>query len=177
MRGTQAVGAHSEPSDRELPFPSPSANLVGIRKGTSAVCEPSALAGGFFITAPFSGILEKQMQPTFLRNFYTNPAHLNANFMRKRLASIMYAQSATTDPAFHDKGACTVKVYYFSPETGIFQGDDYLDEHQLDVTEGVTRIAPPEYARGEVPIFEAVTQRWLVVKVSGRSFTSPEEQP
>ena len=60
-----------------------------------------------------------------------------------------------------------MRVYCYCPETGVYQGEDFMDECQLDYTEGVTKIAPPQYARGEVPIFDTLLQRWNVIKLAG----------
>lgn len=69
-----------------------------------------------------------------------------------------------------------MRVYCYSLETGVYQGEDFLDERELASTEGVTPIAPPEYLRGEVPVFDPSTQSWNLVKLSGKRFPSPMDQ-
>ena len=39
-----------------------------------------------------------------------------------------------------------MRVYCYCPETGVYQGEDFLDGCRLEPAEGVTRIAPPQYA-------------------------------
>jgi len=55
-----------------------------------------------------------------------------------------------------------VKVYYFCPETGVYQGEGFLDESDLDKVDGATTIAPPSYSRGEVPFFDISIQDWAL---------------
>jgi len=57
-----------------------------------------------------------------------------------------------------------MRVYYFCPETGVYQGEDF--QEQPDAVIGVTTVAPPMYNRGEVPVFDAVTQSWHIRKVA-----------
>jgi len=65
-----------------------------------------------------------------------------------------------------------VRVYCYCPETGVYQGEDFLDECQLDIIEGVTRIAPPKYVSGEVPVFDTSTQSWKLTELSKRKVAS-----
>lgn len=74
-------------------------------------------------------------------------------------------------PAIFDAEACAVRVYCFCPATGVYQGEDFLDECQLESTEGITSIAPPNYVRGEVPVFYSAAQRWEVMKLSGKGIS------
>ena len=68
-----------------------------------------------------------------------------------------------------------MKVYFYSLETGVYQGEDFLDERQLDFVEGVTRCAPPIYLRGEAPVFDAATECWKVLKFSGKRPPPPKD--
>ncbi|WP_083770215.1 hypothetical protein [Citrifermentans bemidjiense] len=58
-----------------------------------------------------------------------------------------------------------MRVFYFSPESGVYQGEGFLDERDLERVEALTPIAPPRYAKGEVPVFNATTQSWMLLKV------------
>lgn len=69
-----------------------------------------------------------------------------------------------------------MRVYCYCPETGVYQGEDFVDDCLLDVTEGVTRIAPPKYARGEAPVFDAATQCWNLIKISGKRLPPPMDR-
>lgn len=61
-----------------------------------------------------------------------------------------------------------MKVYYYCPDNGVYQGEGFLDEKDLDDVEGVTAVAPPGYAKGEAPYFLVSCQRWAVRKVESR---------
>ena len=69
-----------------------------------------------------------------------------------------------------------MKVYFYSTETGVYQGETFLDDRHVEVIEGVTRIAPPIYLRGEVPVFDTSTQCWKLVKLSGKKLPPPMDQ-
>ncbi len=58
------------------------------------------------------------------------------------------------------------RVYYYSPETGVYQGEDFLDEREIDSTKGVTLLEPPLYGRGEVLIFDLISQCWNLVNIN-----------
>ena len=55
-----------------------------------------------------------------------------------------------------------MKVYYFCSETGIYQGEGFLEESDINKVDGVTSIAPPSYSRGEVPFFDATGKNWTL---------------
>ena len=73
-----------------------------------------------------------------------------------------------------------VRIYYFCSETGYYQGESFLSERDLEKVEGVTTVAPPHYAKGEVPIFDVSTQSWTLHKVQqtdgARSWLSEESE-
>ena len=71
-------------------------------------------------------------------------------------------------------GTAVVRVYYFSPETGLYQGEAFLDQRDLGHLEGVTSIAPPSYGCGEVPLFDPRTQSWRVRQMRQTPVTSGE---
>ncbi|GAW65433.1 hypothetical protein GPEL0_01f0314 [Geoanaerobacter pelophilus] len=59
-----------------------------------------------------------------------------------------------------------MRVFYFSPESGIYQGEGFLDERDLETVDALTPIAPPRYRKGEVPVFSVTSQRWMILKVA-----------
>lgn len=59
-----------------------------------------------------------------------------------------------------------VKVYYYCPETGLYQGEGFLDKKDLDKVPGVTAVAPPPYAKPEVPVFDASSECWTLRNVT-----------
>jgi len=65
-----------------------------------------------------------------------------------------------------------VRAYYFSPETGLYQGETFLDQGDLETLEGVTTVAPPVYGKGEVPLFDSHAQCWRLRNIQQASVTS-----
>ena len=64
-----------------------------------------------------------------------------------------------------------MKIYLFSQETGIYQGEDFADSLPMKsgsyvVPPDATTIAPPPCAHGEAPIFNAALKRWEVRRIS-----------
>jgi hypothetical protein len=60
-----------------------------------------------------------------------------------------------------------MKIYLFSPENGIYQGEDFADALPMQsgcysVPTDATTIAPPPFGRGEVPVFNASLKRWEI---------------
>jgi hypothetical protein len=60
-----------------------------------------------------------------------------------------------------------MKIYLFSPDTGLYQGEDYWDPAPMadsneELASGATTIAPPAHRRGEVPVYLATERRWVV---------------
>ncbi len=60
-----------------------------------------------------------------------------------------------------------MKIYLFSPETGVYLGEDFADEMPskrgaFAVPDGATTIAPPQPGPGEIQVFDAAAQRWEV---------------
>jgi hypothetical protein len=68
-------------------------------------------------------------------------------------------------------GRITMKIYLFSQETGIYQGEDFADTLAMKpechvVPPDATTIAPPACERGEIPFFDAAEKRWEVRRFS-----------
>ena len=64
-----------------------------------------------------------------------------------------------------------MKIYLFSQETGIYQGEDFADALPMKpgchaVPPDATTIAPPSYDRGEIAFFDAASKRWEVRRLS-----------
>lgn len=60
-----------------------------------------------------------------------------------------------------------MKIYFYCLETGVYQGEDFADATLVmtsppEIPEGATTIAPPAYGRGDVPIFLAAEERWVL---------------
>jgi hypothetical protein len=55
-----------------------------------------------------------------------------------------------------------MRIYYFDTGTGIYQGESYEEEKQVNCIEGATTIAPPAYEKGQVPVYDPRTRCWDV---------------
>ena len=60
-----------------------------------------------------------------------------------------------------------MKIYLYSKETGIYQGEDFADAKPMEpgcyaVPPDATTIAPPTCGHGEAPVFDAALERWEV---------------
>ena len=60
-----------------------------------------------------------------------------------------------------------MRVYYFCPENGVYQGEGFEAEDRFDAETGVTTVAPPLYSHGEVPVFDAARKCWIIQQVVG----------
>jgi hypothetical protein len=56
-----------------------------------------------------------------------------------------------------------MKAYLYDTETGLYEGEVFEDADLLQHEEGITDIAPPDYAHGQVPIFDRQSSSWTVV--------------
>jgi hypothetical protein len=59
-----------------------------------------------------------------------------------------------------------MKVYLFDTESGLYEGESFVDDGMLEYVEGVTAIAPPLYDTGQVPLFDPEQDEWKVMPVS-----------
>lgn len=64
-----------------------------------------------------------------------------------------------------------MRVYCYCPETGVYQGEDFLEECLLDCVEGVTKLAPPQYSRGLAPVYDKTLHCWNLIELTGKSVT------
>ena len=58
-----------------------------------------------------------------------------------------------------------MKAYLFNPENGLYEGETFAEADNLLLEDGVTRVAPPDYAHGQVPLFDRRRNAWTVVPV------------
>jgi hypothetical protein len=65
-----------------------------------------------------------------------------------------------------------MKIYYFDPETGIYQGEGFADERLLSgsaafkIPPHATELKPPEYGSGQAPYYNAKMKKWDVRDLS-----------
>jgi hypothetical protein len=60
-----------------------------------------------------------------------------------------------------------MKIYRFNPETGVYLGEDFVDEVPMKrgafvIPPDATTIAPPQGEPGKITVFNADEQRWEV---------------
>ena len=59
-----------------------------------------------------------------------------------------------------------MKIYYFHPKTGIFQGEGYEIDRWVAEGEGVTTVPPPAWEKGTIPVFDPMQAAWSIVSIS-----------
>jgi hypothetical protein len=59
-----------------------------------------------------------------------------------------------------------MKLFTFDTETGLYLGQDFGDKKDVDVSEGITELEPPDFNRGETPVFDFNTKQWVVVEIA-----------
>lgn len=56
-----------------------------------------------------------------------------------------------------------MKVYLFDIDSGLYQGEDFLDPREVNEAEGVTKLAPPGPSCGYVPVYDRALGNWKLV--------------
>ena len=59
-----------------------------------------------------------------------------------------------------------MKTYLFNAETGLYEGETFEDPDMLQYEEGITTVPPPDYERGQVPVFDRRNNSWAVIPVN-----------
>jgi hypothetical protein len=59
-----------------------------------------------------------------------------------------------------------MKAYLFNTENGLYQGETFENADILQYEEGITTVPPPDYERGQVPVFDRRNNSWAVIPVS-----------
>ncbi len=68
-----------------------------------------------------------------------------------------------------------MKVYFFDPDTGVYQGEGFADEAPLKrgvfvIPDHATSVGPPPYRPGfEAPFFDPDTGKWELRELSRNS--------
>ncbi|RII26506.1 MAG: hypothetical protein CXR30_16650 [Geobacter sp.] len=57
-----------------------------------------------------------------------------------------------------------MKLYLFDSETGLYLGQDFGDKADINISEGITDLTPPNYDHGETPVFDFKNQKWTVIE-------------
>jgi hypothetical protein len=65
-----------------------------------------------------------------------------------------------------------MKIYFFHPETGIYQGEGYEEERPISSSEGITIVSPPAFERGRIPVFDPRKAAWSIVSIAGVSVST-----
>lgn len=58
-----------------------------------------------------------------------------------------------------------MKIYRFDPDTGIFQGEDFVDPSEFTTETGVTNVLPPEPVLGMIRCFDATATTWRLLPI------------
>jgi hypothetical protein len=59
-----------------------------------------------------------------------------------------------------------MKVYLFNAESGLYEGETFEEAGMLQYEDGVTPVPPPEYERGQVPVFDCKKNEWAVIPIT-----------
>jgi hypothetical protein len=59
-----------------------------------------------------------------------------------------------------------MKAYLFNSENGLYEGETFEEAGMLQYEEGITAIPPPDYERGQVPVFDRRDKIWAVIPVT-----------
>jgi hypothetical protein len=59
-----------------------------------------------------------------------------------------------------------MKIYFFHPETGIYQGEGYEIERSISDSEGITFVSPPACEKGRIPVFDPRKATWSIVTIA-----------
>jgi len=59
-----------------------------------------------------------------------------------------------------------MKAYLFNIENGLYEGETFENADMLQHEEGITPIPPPDYAHGQVPVFDRQKKSWTVIPVT-----------
>ena len=62
-----------------------------------------------------------------------------------------------------------MKVYRFDTCNGTYLGEDFADQEELDMENGITNIPPPEHVRGMISCFNTSSSTWRLVPVERMS--------
>lgn len=56
-----------------------------------------------------------------------------------------------------------MKAYLFNEETGLYEGETFSNTGTLDHESGLTKIPPPDFASGQIPVFDYRNKTWVVI--------------
>ena len=59
-----------------------------------------------------------------------------------------------------------MKTYLFNTDNGLYAGETFEKADMLQHVEGITPIPPPDYERGQVPVFDRQMNSWTVIPVT-----------
>jgi hypothetical protein len=59
-----------------------------------------------------------------------------------------------------------MKIYFFHPVTGIYQGEGYEIDRSISDSEGITIVSPPAYEKGRIPVFDPRKAAWSIVTIA-----------
>jgi len=59
-----------------------------------------------------------------------------------------------------------MKAYLFNTENGLYEGETFEEPDMLLYEDGITPIPPPDYAHGQVPVFDRQKHVWTVIPIT-----------
>lgn len=58
-----------------------------------------------------------------------------------------------------------MKLYLFDTESGLYLGQDFGAQSDINHCEGITELPPPDFTNGETPVFDSNKNQWTVVEI------------
>jgi hypothetical protein len=58
-----------------------------------------------------------------------------------------------------------MKVYLFDPESGIYEGEDFCDNREINELDGMTLLEPSEAIPEHVKVYDPELRRWENVPI------------
>ena len=59
-----------------------------------------------------------------------------------------------------------MKAYLFNTESGLYEGETFVEAGMLAYEDGITPISPPDYEHGQVPVFDRKKNEWAVIPIT-----------
>lgn len=69
-----------------------------------------------------------------------------------------------------------MKAYLFNIRSGIYEGEDFIEPHQVCEDKGITSVAPPERHSGQVPVYNRTMGDWQLIPINVMKTTAKHHE-
>ena len=59
-----------------------------------------------------------------------------------------------------------MKAYLFNTESGLYEGETFVEAGMLAYEDCITPISPPDYEHGQVPVFDRKKNEWAIIPIT-----------